>query len=432
MRVEVFKRIISEWQERPLPEVMPREIEVKPTKERITAIVGPRRAGKTYLMFYIIKNLVEKVGKEKIIFIDFEDNRLVGLKNEELDEIFVAHRELTGKEPEYLFFDEIQNIKYWSKFIRRLHNLNKYSIVVSGSSSKLLTGEIATELRGRYRSVLVLPFTFTEFLKAKGFSYTKMTAYTEKKGGILRHFNNYLSYGGFPEVVKAKTEEEMRELARTYYDTIFYRDILERYKIKNKEIIEMLMAYITDNNASIFSISSFEKIMKERGVRISKKTVSQYLRYLEESFFVFSLEKFSYSPKTRMINPKKVYIVDNVFHTFLSTTLSPNKGKLLEALVARELKRRGYNLGYFKEKNECNFIVSDGKKIVAAVQVTYEINERNKKRELNGLAEALEKLKIKNGLVLTYDQKENLLFKNKRIKVLPVWEFLMFPKENAF
>ncbi len=425
MKREVFKRIISEWLERDLPKVLAREIKFNINTHTITAIVGPRRAGKTYLVFSKIKELLEHNEKEEILFIDFEDNRLIGVANEELDDIFTAHKELTDRDIKYIFFDEIQEIETWSKFVRRLYNLQKYTIVLTGSSSKLMAKEIATELRGRYKSILLLPFSFREYLKYKGFVYKKTTQYTEEKGKLMRFFDEYLFYGGYPEAIKLGNLDEKKELINSYYETIYYKDIIERYGIRNKEIIGIMMNYLLDINASLFSLTSFEKLMKSRGISISKKTISLYLKYLGESFFVFAIEKFSYSPKVRILNPKKVYLIDNIFHTLLSTSLTPDKGKLLESLVLQDLKRRNYDVYYFREKKECDFILKKDRRLVAALQVVYKLDNKNRVRELGGLKEAMSKLKIDKGIILTYDQEEDIKTNLGVIEVIPVWKWLL-------
>lgn len=425
MKREVFKKIISEWLERDLPEMIERDIEFRIDKDSILAIMGPRRAGKTYLMFNKIKQLLETNEKDEILFIDFEDNRLAGISDDELDDMFTAHKELSDNDVKYLFFDEIQEIDKWSRFVRRLNNLKKYYIVISGSSSKLMSKEIATELRGRYRSILLLNFSFKEFLRYRGFEYKKTTEYTANKGKLMRLFDEYMLYGGYPEIIKKNSEIEKKELANSYFDTTYYKDVVERHRIKNTEIIELLMSYLIDINSDIFSISSFEKSLRGKGIKVSKKTISQYLKYLEEAFFVFATEKFSYSGRVRIQNPKKVYLSDNVFHTMLSTTLTKNKGKLLESLAMQEFKRKGFDVFYFKHAKECDFILQKNRKLTSAVQVTYDLNEKNKKREMDGLVEAMSELKIKEGMILTYDQEDSLKYKGYKIRVAPLWKFLL-------
>ncbi|RLE46533.1 ATP-binding protein [Candidatus Woesearchaeota archaeon] len=421
---EVFKKIISEWLEKKLPDLVERDIPTKLTND-ILSIIGPRRAGKTFFMFQIIKGLLRKTNKEEILFIDFEDNRLVGLKPKDLDDIFIAHKELSNKSPKYLFFDEIQEVKLWSKFIRRLHNTQKFKIIISGSSSKLLSKEIATELRGRYSSRFITTFSFKEFLKFKKFKFTRTTEYTEKKGVLLRLFKEYLETGGYPEIIKLNDFFERKEKINNYYDTIFYRDIIERHKITNYDALDALMNYLLNDYATIFSITQFEKFLKEKGTHISKKTISAYLKYLSEAFFIYAIEEFSYSAKKRLMRPKKIYVIDNGMISCLSTQFSPDKGRMLENLVLTELKRKQKSVYYYKEKQECDFLIKEGIKITQAIQVSFELNEKNKRRELKGLLEAMKQFNLKKGLILTNNQEKELVIENKKIMIKPVWKWLL-------
>ncbi|MBI5553391.1 MAG: ATP-binding protein [Candidatus Diapherotrites archaeon] len=421
---EIFKRMVVEWLERPLPRLIERDVELHADKETIHAIIGPRRVGKTSLMFFKIEQLLKQFKKEEILFIDFEDNRLTGIASRDLDELLVAHREVTGIEPRYLFLDEVQEAPGWSRFVRRLHNSGKYFIVVSGSSSKLLGREIATELRGRYRSTLLLPFSFREFLRFREFGFEPRMQFSEKRGLLLSLLDEYAVYGGFPLVVKKRERTDQKELVKAYYETIFYKDIVERYKVKNIDIMETLMNYLMDNNSSLFSVSSFGKILKEKGIRASKKTVSLYLKYLEDAFFVFSSPKFAYSAKVRSLNPKKVYLMDNSFQGFLSSNFSPDKGKRIEAAIMQELKRRGRETYYFKEKQECDLMVKKEREL-EAIQVTHELRATNRERELNGLLEAMKATKATQGTILTFDQEEEITAEGKKISVKPAWKWLL-------
>ena len=347
------------------------------------------------------------------------------MKPKDLDEIFIAHRELSSKSLKYLFFDEIQEIKQWSKFVRRLHNTQKYRIIISGSSSKLLSKEIATELRGRYTSRFITTFSFKEFLEFKKFKYSKITEHTEKKGILLKLFKEYLENGGYPEIIKLTDFYERKEKINNYYDTIFYKDIIERHKITNYDILEVLMNYLLNNYATIFSITQFEKFLKERGTHTSKKTISAYLKYLSEAFFIYAIEEFSYSTKKRLMRPKKIYLIDNGMISFLSTQFSPDKGRMLENLVLTELKRKQKAVYYYKEKQECDFLIKERTKISQAIQVTFDLNERNKKREFKGLLEAMKQFSLKEGLILTNDQEKELTIENKKIIIKPVWKWLL-------
>jgi len=421
---EQFKKLEVEWQEKQFPLLIKRPITPHLTTD-VLAIIGPRRVGKTYFMYQLLQGILKDTSKEEILFIDFEDNRLVGVDAHNVDEMFVAHKELFSKEVKYLFFDEIQALPSWSHFIRKLHNQQKYIIIISGSSAGLLGKEIATELRGRYKSVFITPFSFKEFLKIKNVEYTPALEFSSQKGALLKLFQEYFKDGGYPEIIKESEKSEKRQKMNSYFQTIFYKDIVERHHITNYNILEHLMNYILNNVARVFSVTQFEKILKEMGLAVSKKTISLYLTYLAEAFFVYTIEEFSYSPKKRIMRPKKVYAIDNGLVTFLSSQFGPDLGRLLENGVLLELKRRGKEVYYFNDQRECDFIIKEGNNITQVIQVCYDFQPHNQKRELQGLEGAMKTFKLQQGLLLTYDQEKRMEIEGTIIQVLPVWKWLL-------
>jgi len=267
MKKDALLTIIAEWlEEWDAPEIIERnQPAIKPDElKRILAIVGPRRAGKTYFMYQLISSLlkINKYSKEDILFLDFEDYRLGDLTGDAMDDIFTAFHHLVGRYPSFLFFDEIQHLPNWNRVLRTLHNKRQFKIIVSGSNSKLLSSEIASELRGRYEDILMFPFSFQEYLRYRGISPAPAALRTAARGKIMAAFDNYLKHGGFPEVVMASNINEQRKLIQSYFKTVFYRDILERYNIKARYVLDALMNDILENYAGIFSISRFEKQLK--------------------------------------------------------------------------------------------------------------------------------------------------------------------------
>ena len=426
---EMLLGVVAQWlEEAPLPALVPRDhsgVEVDNLKS-ILAIVGPRRSGKTYFMYQLVQRLLEEKGftKDDILFVDFEDVRLSGFRGEEIDELFTAFHQLAGKYPRFLFFDEIQSLPNWSRSLRTLHNRNRFNIVVSGSNSKLLSREVATELRGRYRDLLMLPFSFAEYLGFRGISFTEATLHTAARGRVLAAFSQFITHGGFPEVVMASTQSERRNLLQNYYRTIFYRDILERYNIKARHILEALMSELLETFSTVFSISRFEEALKGHGLPGSKRTIANYLHYLQEAFFIIVSEKFSFSPRKRAMNPKKVYLTDTGFAA-LGHAFSENRSRILENVVAIELFRRGLEFYYFKARNECDFVVKRGTKPSCALQVCWELNSRNQKRELAGLVEACNECGLSKGVIFTYDQEGWFEEKGVSVLVMPVWRWLL-------
>jgi predicted AAA+ superfamily ATPase len=429
MRKDVLLSLVAEWlEEWEIPSLVLRhQPTINPENlKRILAVVGPRRAGKTYFMYQFIQSLLKsnRYSKKDILFLDFEDYRLSEFTGDSLDELFTAFYHLAGQYPRFLFFDEIQNLPDWNRVLRTLHNRRKFKIIVSGSNSELLSGEIATELRGRYEDIFMMPFSFSEYLLYHGISFTPASLRTASRGRILAAFDAYAKNGGFPEVVMTKKETGQKKLLHSYFKTIFYRDILERYNIKARYVLDALMNDILENYSSIFSISRFEKHLKSNDLPCSKRTIANYLHYLSEAFFVLLYEKFSFSPRKRAMNPKKSYLIDTGF-TALGHPFMENRGKILENVVAIELFRRGLEVYYFKKRNECDFVIKEGTKPSHAIQVCWNLNAQNEKREFAGLVEACRFLGLTSGIILTYDKEEELGYNGLKISVLPVWKWLL-------
>ena len=428
MNSEIIKKIIAEWLgDKVFPLLIKRDapdLVLERTSE-IIAVAGPRRAGKTCYMYQLIQGLLAQGNwsRKDILFVDFEDYRLTDFSAADTDALLTTFQQVAGKAPTFIFFDEIQQLPGWSRVLRTLHNQNRYRIVVTGSNADLLEREIATELRGRCRNILMMPFSFPEFLRFHGIPDDELTLLTPARGRVLNAFEQYLQEGGFPEVVKKETLPEKRELLQTYYRTIFYRDILERYNVKAKTLLEALMLHSLNTFSDLFSISMFEKELKRHQLTGSKQTISNYLGYLREVFFLTAHDKFSYSPRQRIMNPKKIYLLDTGF-SLLSTNFSENRGKLLENVVAVEMFRRRAECFYYKGRRECDFIIKEGTKPKAAIQVCWELTPKNETRELRGLREAMNAFAIEEGFILTNDEERELTFEGTKIHVMPVWKWL--------
>lgn len=395
---------------------------------KIITLSGPRRAGKTYYFYQIIKKLKEKIDFSRIIYVDFEDDRLFPLAIKDLDDLMEAYFELypENKAKEiYYFFDEIQNIDNWEIFIRRIYDKEKAKIFLTGSSSKLLSREIATSLRGRTLNYQIFPLSFKEFLNFKGVKPDKNSAYSKIRFQIKKLFQEYAIFGGFPEVVLESDDLKMAVL-KNYYDLIIYRDLVERFAVRNVNFLKSLSKYLLTNVSAPFSINGYHQNL-EKPLRPAKETVLEYLSYLQEIELVFLLPIFSYSLKTQQVNPKKNYVVDNGLRNAVCFRFSEDFGRLLENLVFVELKRRNKEIYYYKQKRECDFVVMNNLKASQAIQVTQELNKNNKEREVGGLIEVMRKYQIERGLVLVQDLKEETKEKinNKEIKFVSLWKWLL-------
>ena len=313
------------------------------------------------------------------------------------------------------YFDEIQNIPEWERFVRRLHN-EKKKVFVTGSNASMLSKELGTRLTGRYIEEKILPFSFKEFLEFKKVNIKSLFS-TEDKIKIKKEFREYLKEGGLPEYLMTQNKDYLRSL----YDSILYRDILVRYKLTNEKALKELIYFCANSIAKEISFNSVKKIL---GLG-SSTTVRDYFSYLENSYLLFLVPKFNYSLKKQLIANKKVFLIDNALAINLGYRFSEDKGRLLENLVAIELKRREKEIYYYQEKNECDFLIKEGTKIVEAIQVCYEFNKENNDKELKGILEVMKKFNLKKGLILTLDQEDEIEVEKYKIVLKPVWKWLL-------
>jgi len=425
---EIFKFLIKEFQEMEPPEIKGRDLKLPESTTKIITISGPRRVGKTYYFYQLIQELKKKVPIERIIYINFEDDRLFPLKLEDLNSLVEAYFELypeNKKKEIYCFFDEIQNIKNWEMFVRRIYDKEKVKIFITGSSSKLLSREIATSLRGRTLNYQIYPLSFKEFLRFKNIKIEKDFIYSQKRFQIKKLFEEYVVFGGFPEVVLEKENLKLSVL-KNYYDLTIYRDLVERFAIRNVDFLKSLIKYSLTNVSNLFSANTFFRSL-EKPLKPARDTFLEYLSYLEEIELIFLVPLFSYSLKVQQVNPKKMYAIDNGLRNAVSFIFSRDYGRLLENLTFIELKRRGKDVYYYKGKKECDFLIKERSKVTQAIQVVEDLSGENKKREIEGLIEALERFGLKQGLILTKDEEKEAekIVSGKVIKILSFWQWLL-------
>jgi predicted AAA+ superfamily ATPase len=420
MKKELFKYIIKEFHERELPKLENRDL-IIPKTNKIITLTGSRRAGKTFYFFQLIHALLKNIPKERIIYINFEDDRILPIDVKELNDILEAYYELypenKGKEI-YLFFDEPQTIKGWESYIRRINDTEKTKIFITGSSSKLLSKEIATSLRGRTLTFELFPLSFKEFLRIKQIKLTKNITYSKERFNIKKLLQEYLTFGGFPEVVLEKNDLEYNILDE-YFKIMLFRDIIERFTVRNIHLLKKLSKFLLTNIANSFSVNSYYKSIKETA-SVGKETLFEYLSYLEEANMIFPIPIFSYSLKVQQTNPKKIYCIDNGLRNAVSFKFSKDEGKLAENLVFIELKRRGLEIYYWKNKGEVDFIVKNKNELIPInVSYTNEINLRETKALLE-FKEKAEK-KVKEPIIITKDLEK----KEQGIKYIPLWKWLL-------
>jgi len=384
----------------------------------IKVISGPRRAGKSIFSLLLLQN-------KRFAYLNFDDESL--LKVKDYSEIVKAIFEVYP-EAKFILFDEIQNLKNWELFVNKLQRRGA-NLILTGSNANLLSKELATRLTGRYLSIEIFPFCFREVLKANNFEIKKEElALPEIKGRMLNYLDSYLKNGGFPEVVVR--DVDAKTYLETLFDAILLRDAVKRYKVKFSQKIYDLALYLVSNFSSEFTFTKLRNTLDFR----STNTVEKYLKYLEESYLVFSLNRFSFKMKEQIRSPRKIYLVDNGFILAKSFQFSQNFGKLMENLVFIEILRKGYKLNkdvfYYKAGNgsEVDFVLRKGIKIERLIQVCYGIDRQDVKgRELKGLVGAGEELNCSNLVIITWDEEGEEIFKGKKVKFLPLWKYLLMP-----
>jgi len=385
--------------------------------KEIVDLVGPRRSGKSSILKLIIRRL--KLS-DNFLYINFEDPFFVTHNNPQIIEEMVAvFREYFNPRLDYLFFDEIQEINQWEKAIRKLRDGEKVKIFITGSSSKLLSGEISSLITGRHLSYNISPLSFSEFLVFRKIKIRAKKDIILKERNTLRMFGEYLKIGGFPEA--ALTADV--ELLKNYFYDILQKDIVMRHNIREKEVLEKMAVYLLSNSGKITSMESLKAAFN-----ISFFAAQTYLKYFKESFLVFELPQFSYSLKKQSKALKKIYAVDIGLANAVSFKFSEDKGRMLENAVFLELKNKKGELYYYKTKNnlEVDFLVKEKTKVKKLIQVCWTLEDKKtKEREIKSLMVAMDELKLKNGFILTYNEEDEIKVNKKMINIVPCWKWLL-------
>jgi len=378
----------------------------------VIIISGLRRSGKSTLL----KEIKHRYYKdENIYYFNFEDERLVNFALEDFNLLYETFMEILGKS-NIFFFDEIQVVNGWEAFVRRMNDKG-YKFFITGSNSSMLSREMGTKLTGRSIAIELYPFSFKECLSYVDVDTNKTMFLTEDRALIKKEFNEYIDNGGMPEYRIYKNDKTLKDL----YENILYRDVIVRYNLSDEKSLKELTHFLFSNYGKEISYNNL-KSMLNLG---SANTVKHYMSYLENSYLIFTIAKYDESLKKQIYSKKKVYVIDMGLINLISFKFSKNSGRILENIVFLELKRKNKDIFYHKEKSECDFIIKDKLKIVQAIQVTQNLNDSNKSREIAGLLEACNKYKLKEGMILTYDQEEDIIVEDKKIVVKPVWKWLL-------
>jgi hypothetical protein len=426
----ILSQLIDDFQERDLPELVARDNVFSEIPGKADVAIGMRRTGKTFFCYQKMKELLGAgVKRQQVIYLNFEDERLLDFSVKEFQSILDVYY---GRFPEnkdlecYFFFDEIQRIDQWEMFIRRLLDTEKVRIFLTGSSSKLLSTEIATSLRGRSLSTEIFPFSFTEYLNAKGLFVKPPHNFGSRTAATLRRaITDYLEAGGFPEVLNLDSNLRV-EVLQSYIDSVILKDVIERHRVSNVIALKHLVSHIMHAPGGKFSVNKFYNTLKSMAVKCTKNSLYEYLDHLLDAYLLYRVPIHSHSEKARMLNPPKIYTVDTGLLNAMTFRKSANNGPLLETLVFMHLRRHGYETEYVntQDGNEADFLArhkTSGN--VFLIQACWDMTDQKTfNRELRSLQSAMKKLSIDSGTIVTWDDEADL---EGNIKVVPVWKWLL-------
>ncbi len=423
---DVVKSLIREFQHRKLPIFVPREDPVPTNLEKIITLIGPRRSGKTFRLYQIVSKILKTHAKESIVFLNLEDERL-NLGVQDLDLIIQAYRELY---PEHdisqciFFFDEIQNVPGWEQFIRRVYDTLSRHIFITGSNAKMLSSEIATSLRGRSISYEIFPLSFREYLSFQNLAYDKYIP--EKQAKVYSALDNYIEYGGFPELVTIQDKEIKNKILQEYYQVMLFRDMIDHYEIKNIIALKYFLKRLLASATKEISVNRIFNDLKSANIKIGKNSLYAFLDYAEAVFLVRSLPKYSHKLPVREFGERKIFVIDTGLLNALIYRFTADKGKAVEQIVYWELQRRTDQMFFIKNSFECDFLTMTTRGTAKnAIQVCLDLNDTmTKKREVRGLVAACRKLHLDKGIIISFDEQEQIIDHGVKIAVVPLPRFL--------
>lgn len=435
-RIDKLRTIVEGYWRKDLPATTERMIPLKIETDLINDIIGPRRAGKTYLMFSIIKHLLENgVEKDATIYINFENRRLMPTSQEyfnDLVEIIYAKKLIEKHDMVYIFFDEVQRVKEWEKYVRSIYDefKGRIKIFISGSTSKLTESDLGHLLTGRHLTTVVSPLSFKEFLLFKEYRI-KHDFFIEQDIAVIKELlREYIEYGGFPEVVQSVPDKE--ELLQTLFMDIINRDILPKTK-RRSEIVEDMAYFLCSNSGNLATFSKITRLLTAIGIKMSVPTLEKYLTIMKDSFLFFDLKVYTYKVKDAMQHPRKIYCIDTGFVNFAGFKYSQDRGRLIENLVAAELMRdkaKNPLMGIFywkdSQNREVDFVIRKGLEVDQLVQITYVSNkEEIKEREITALLKAGKEFGCNNLLVITWEYEAEEVIDGRNIIYKPLWKWLV-------
>lgn len=431
----ILERLMDDFHERPLPELTPRDAQSPALPGKANAVIGMRRAGKTFYCYQQMRTLLASgTAKERLLYLNFEDERLLPFSAADFQEVldtyyrkFPAHKKQTC----HVFLDEVQRVEGWDRFVRRVLDTENLRLWVTGSSSKLLSSEIATSLRGRSLATEVFPFSFREFLRFHGAEPASVNRFSsEMRAALAHHAQKYLRLGGFPEV-QGMDDDLRRRVLQNYLDVVILRDVVERHAVRNTVVLRALIRHLLTAPATYFSLTKFYHTLRSQGIACTKNDLYSFLDALADAFLVYLVPIHSRSNKARQVNPRKVYAIDTGLLDAVSFRMTEDRGALLENLVYLHLRREGLAPEYYFTQSgaEVDFVLPQSRETTCRlIQVCWTLKDpATRAREITALREAMKELRLKRGLILTWMEEDASL---ADIAVQPAWKWLVAPNSG--
>jgi len=416
-----------------LPELIERECRLPEIPNKVYSVIGMRRAGKTYFLYQTMKQcIVQGVDRSRLVYFNFEDERLADVTLKDLhwipDEYYAMFPD-NRSEKVYFFFDEIQLVDGWERFVRRLLDTETVQIYISGSSAKMLSREIASSLRGRSVEIIIYPYSFREFAKYHDINYPRSLKHINRQMRSLleNQLLKYLNHGGFPEA-QGLSRMDQQLLLQGYVNTVLFRDIVERFSVSNITVLKTLIRHLIRNAGSRFTVNKFYNHLKSQGYKVAKTTLHEYLDHLRDSFLIHTISIYTDSERKRLVNPVKPYIIDTGLVASFTLSRDQDLGHLLENCIFMELSRRNAQVAYLMTPSgfEVDFLVEYPDGTRQAIQVAADVSDSiTLNRECRALLEASCIAPDADFLLINLSEETTIDMNGVSIRMIPAWKWLL-------